>query len=121
MEWKKAILDQIHHDSQDQPFSVRLEIEDDIRNGVSDEEIRKKWGGARPGAGRKPMKPGLKKQKKAFSLSPGAIKALDILVVSLGLSSSSAVVEYLLLKSCREVGERQKEFFPDFDNQKVPF
>lgn len=56
-------------------------------------------GGARPGAGRKPMKSGLKKQKKAFSLSPEAVQALADLQESFGLSSQSAVVEFLALRS----------------------
>lgn len=118
MEWKKAILDQIHHDSQDQPFSVRLEIEDDIRNGVSDEEIRKKWGGARPGAGRKPIKPALKKQKKAFSLSPESVQALSDLQTSLGLGSQSAVVEFLILR-WNSITEHQLELFPDPDSEEI--
>ena len=75
-------------------------------------------GGARPGAGRKPMKPGLKKQKKAFSLSPESVQALADLQRSLGLPSQSAVVEFLALKAHREfkddnrtIIERQEELF----------
>jgi len=56
-------------------------------------------GGRREGAGRKLMKPGLKKQKKAFSLSPETVQALEDLQESLGLSSQSAVVEFLVLRS----------------------
>ena len=75
-------------------------------------------GGARPGAGRKPMKPGLKKQKKAFSLSPETVQALVDLQGSLGLPSQSAVVEFLALKAQRElkcdnrtIVEHQEELF----------
>lgn len=75
-------------------------------------------GGFRPGAGRKPMKPGLKKQKKAFSLSPESVQALANLQESLGLGSQSAVVEYLALKAFREsvradreVVEHQRDLF----------
>ena len=68
-------------------------------------------GGARPGAGRKPMKPGLKKQKKAFSLSPEAVQALEALQESLGLSSQSAVVEFLALRGLRVVKEKQLDLF----------
>ena len=59
-------------------------------------------GGFRPGSGRKKMMPSLKKQKKAFSLSMESVQALQGLQVSLGLSSSSAVVEFLILKASRE-------------------
>lgn len=68
-------------------------------------------GGARPGAGRKPMKPGLKKQKKAFSLSPESVQALADLQESLGLPSQSAVVEFLALRGLRIVKEKQLDLF----------
>jgi len=75
-------------------------------------------GGRREGAGRKSMKPGLKKQKKAFSLSPETVQALKDLQGVLGLPSQSAVVEFLALKAAREFGgdgrsvvERQDELF----------
>jgi hypothetical protein len=75
-------------------------------------------GGPRPGSGRKPMNPELKKQKKAFSLSPESVQALADLQESLGLGSQSAVVEFLVLKASRElVGadralvERQLDLF----------
>lgn len=80
----------------------------------------KTHGGYRPGAGRKPMKPGLKKQKKAFSLSPESVRALADLQSILGLASKSAVVEFLALKAVREYGkngdgrniiEHQRELF----------
>lgn len=60
-------------------------------------------GGVRSGAGRKKMKPGLKKQKKAFSLSPESMQALAGLQESLGLGSQSAVIEYLALRGHREL------------------
>lgn len=82
------------------------------------EEDEKKRGGSRPGAGRKPMKPFLKKRKTSFSLSPETIEALKNIEVMLGLSSQSAVVEFLALKTFREldgdgrnVVERQMELF----------
>jgi len=75
-------------------------------------------GGVRPGSGRKPMNPGLKKHKKAFSLSPESVQALADLQSSLGLGSQSAVVEFLVLKASRElvgdgrnVVERQLDLF----------
>lgn len=73
-------------------------------------------GGSRPGAGRKPMTPGLKKQKKAFSLSPESVQALEELQVLLGLPSQSVVVEFLVLKAFRDaskrvVTEHQREIF----------
>jgi hypothetical protein len=73
-------------------------------------------GGYRPGSGRKPMKPGLKKQKKAFSLSPESVQALSYLQESLGMGSQSAVVEFLALRGLREfipqgVVERQLDLF----------
>ncbi len=76
----------------------------------------KNRGGVRSGAGRKPMKPGLKKQKKAFSLSPESVQALADLQESLGLGSQSAVVEYLALRGYRElipqgVKEHQRKLF----------
>ena len=60
-------------------------------------------GGYRPGAGRKPMKPESKKKVKSFALSSDALQALSDLHDSLGLSSQSAVVEYLVAKAHREV------------------
>ncbi|WP_051958119.1 hypothetical protein [Desulfobacter vibrioformis] len=74
-------------------------------------------GGVRPGAGRKPMNPELKKQKKAFSLSYESVHALVALQESLGLSSQSAVVEYLALRGYREfssqgvIVEHQRKLF----------
>jgi len=73
-------------------------------------------GGVRPGAGRKPLKPALKKQKKAFSLSPESVQALEELQAFLGLPSQSVVVEFLVLKAFREaskrvVTEHQREIF----------
>lgn len=65
-------------------------------------------GGFRPGAGRKKMRSGLKKQKKSFSLSSEAVQALKDLQESLGLSSQSAVIEFLAIRKIREV---QKELF----------
>lgn len=75
-----------------------------------------KRGGCRPGSGRKPMKPALKKQKKAFSLSPESVLALEELQAILGLPSQSVVVEFLVLKAFREafkrvVTEHQREIF----------
>lgn len=72
-------------------------------------------GGYRPGAGRPALNPSLKKQKKAFSLSPESVQALAYLQEFLGLSSQSVVVEYLVLKAFREsskrVTEHQREIF----------
>lgn len=73
-------------------------------------------GGVRPGAGRKPMKPGLKKQKKAFSLSPESVQALAELQCILDLPSQSVVVEFLVIKAFRElkplvIKEHQNELF----------
>lgn len=65
-------------------------------------------GGSRSGAGRKPMKPALKKQTKSFTLSPETVQALQDLQGALGLSSQSAVVEFLALRKIREV---QKDLF----------
>lgn len=59
-------------------------------------------GGRREGAGRKKIKPGIKKQKKSFSLSPETIQALQDLQESLGLPSQSAVVEFLVLRGFRQ-------------------
>jgi len=59
-------------------------------------------GGARPGAGRKKVKPGIKKQKKSFSLSPESVQALEDLQETLGLPSQSAVVEFLVLRGFRQ-------------------
>ena len=73
-------------------------------------------GGVRPGSGRNPMKPGLKKQKKAFSLSPESVQALEDLQEYLGLPSQSAVVDFLALRGLRElvpqgVKEHQRDLF----------
>lgn len=68
-------------------------------------------GGKRKGAGRKPMKPSLKKQKKSFSLSPETVHALDDLEQSLGLSSQSAVVEFLALRGLKIIKEKQLNLF----------
>ena len=73
-------------------------------------------GGQRPGAGRPPLKPSLRKHKKAFSLSPESVHALEELQKILGLPSQSVVVEFLVLKSFREaskrvVTEHQREIF----------
>jgi hypothetical protein len=68
-------------------------------------------GGFRPGAGRKKMKPGLKKQKKAFSLSPESVQALADLQESLGLGSQSAVVEFLALRGLKIIKEKQLDLF----------
>ena len=59
-------------------------------------------GGRREGAGRKKIKPGIKKQRKSFSLSPESVQALSDLQESLGLGSQSAVVEFLALQAARE-------------------
>lgn len=82
---------------------------------VAEEKFR---GGKREGAGRKKMKPGLKKRTKSFTLSPETVEALKNLEVMLGLSSQSALVEFLALKAFREldgdnrnVVERQEELF----------
>jgi len=77
-------------------------------------EIRR--GGARPGSGRPALNPSLKKQKKAFSLSPESVHALEELQTFLGLPSQSVVVEFLVLKAFREaskrvVTEHQREIF----------
>jgi hypothetical protein len=77
---------------------------------------REKRGGWRPGSGRKPMKPALKKQKKAFSLSSESVQALEDLQEYLGLPSQSAVVDFLVLRGLRElvpqgVKERQRDLF----------
>ena len=107
MDFTKAIIEQAHQDAQDEPLGIRYQIEDDIRNGLTDDEIRNKKyetrGGPRPGSGRKPMNPELKKQKKAFSLSPESVQALADLQKSLGLGSQSAVIEFLVLKASREL------------------
>ncbi len=65
-------------------------------------------GGKRPGAGRKPMKPALKKQTKSFTLSPETVQALKDLQESLGLPSQSAVIEFLAI---RKIREHQRELF----------
>ena len=75
-----------------------------------------KRGGWRPGAGRPPLKPSLRKHKKAFSLSPESVHALKELQSLLGLPSQSVVVEFLVLKAFREssnrvVTEHQREIF----------
>jgi len=64
---------------------------------------RPERGGYRPGAGRKPMKPDAKKKVKSFTLSTETQNALADLQVALGLSSQSAVVEFLALKAHREI------------------
>ena len=79
-------------------------------------EKPRKWGGSRPGAGRKMMKPGFKKKPKTFSLTSDAVNALQDLQEFLGLETQSAVIEFLVLKSHRElipqgVKEHQKELF----------
>lgn len=73
-------------------------------------------GGQRPGAGRPPLKPSLRKHKKAFSLSPESVQALEELQGILGLPSQSVVVEFLVLKAFREssnrvLTEHQREIF----------
>lgn len=86
----------------------------------------KQRGGVRPGAGRKPLKPALKKHKKAFSLSPESVHALADLQEFLCLGSQSAVVEFLVLKAFRELSNRaltehQREIFPDPDSEEILF
>lgn len=68
-------------------------------------------GGSRPGAGRKPMKPTLKKQTRSFTLSPETVQALKDLQESLDLPSQSAVVEFLALRGLRIVKEKQLDLF----------
>ena len=66
-------------------------------------ETKQKRGGVRPGAGRKRMKPNIKKNVKSFTLSVESQKALRDLQENLGLSSQTAVVEFLILKAHREM------------------
>lgn len=68
-------------------------------------------GGKRKGAGRKPIKPYLKKQKKSFSLSLESVHALDDLQESLGLPSQSSVVEFLVLRGLKIIKEKQLNLF----------
>ena len=90
--------------------SMVKELLDDQAGTVAEQAERHvdARGGVRPGAGRNPMKPSLKKQKKAFSLSPEAVQALVDLQDSLGLPSRSAVVEFLVLRKIREL---QRDLF----------
>ena len=114
MDFAKAIIKQIEDDVKEEPRSYGDQIRDDIRRGMTDEEIKKKYpsrGGARPGAGRKPIKSALKKQKKSFSLSPETVHALNDLEQSLGLSSQSAVVEFLALRGLKIINEKQLDLF----------
>ena len=78
-------------------------------DSLCDEGIRR--GGKREGAGRKPMKPGLKKRTKSFTLSPETAQALKDLQGFLGLPSQSAVVEFLALRGLRVVKEKQLDLF----------
>jgi hypothetical protein len=68
-------------------------------------ETKRERGGVRPGAGRKRMKPDAKKNVKSFTLSVESQKALRDLQEDLGLSSQTAVVEFLILKAHREMVE----------------
>ena len=103
----KAMVNELLNDYDYDIIDTQVERREAVRRG-----------GVRPGAGRKKMKPGLKKRAKSFTLSPETVQALSDLQGSLGLPSQSAVVEFLALKAQRElkgdnrtIVERQEELF----------
>lgn len=61
-------------------------------------------GGRRPNAGRKKINPKIKKKIKSFTLSTETIEALEALQRTLGLPSQTATIEFIILKSRREMG-----------------
>lgn len=60
-------------------------------------------GGSRPRSGRKKMNPDVKKKVKSFTLSTETIEALEELQATLGLPSQTAVIEFIILKSHRDI------------------
>ena len=81
--------------------SKQRELQDNI-----DMIFEKELGSAHPGAGRKKMKPNIKKKSKSFTLSVEAQNALRNLQEDLGLPSQTAVVEFLILKAHREMEQQ---------------
>lgn len=74
---------------------------------------KKRRGGARPGAGRKPVPKKIKKRPLSMSLTPQAIEILKNLEVVLKAKNPSAVVEFLVAEAWAKFEHMDPELRPD--------